>query len=191
VALSNYNQWAERVVAADLTGEGLRLAWTLQRLLLGFNATEDGLGMEQLRKVSRMHGRSVERARAELARACLVEVIPGSSGGGNRTRYRLMLLDGNLRAAAEVSPEENLRAGADVSFAETSAETSAQVTQKPPRGRGDSRVYPRNQWTVFGFDKDGYEQTIPNLGSRRQVEQARDALAAKGFTKLEIVEEAA
>lgn len=89
MALSNYNQWAERVLAADLSGEGLRLAFTLQRLLLGYKLTEDGLGIQQLRDVSRLHGRSLERARDELVHAGLIGVTPGSAGRGNATVYRL------------------------------------------------------------------------------------------------------
>lgn len=123
MALSGYNQWAEQVLAADLTASGFRLAFTLQRLLLGFNMTEDGLGRAQLREVSGLHGRSLERATAELVDAGLVEVDQGHRGRGGRTRYRLLL---NGRSSAAFSGD--LKA----------AQKAALVSLKRPLQRGHS-----------------------------------------------------
>ena len=84
MALSNYNLFANRVLAGKLGAEALRLAWALQRLLLGYGRTEGRLGMTQLRETSRLHGRSLERARDELAAAGVIEFEIGSTGPGTR-----------------------------------------------------------------------------------------------------------
>jgi len=161
VALSNYNQWAERVLAADLSGEGLRLAFTLQRLLLGYKLTEDGLGIQQLRDVSRLHGRSLERARDELVHAGLIGVTPGSAGRGNATVYRLLLdaetsapertfeTTANLRVVADISgngkpphePDGNLRRNLRTNlraYAETQGDQGKEGTTTP-RAVGEGR----------------------------------------------------
>jgi hypothetical protein len=90
---SDWNTWMERMLAADLTRDEMRLAIALARLTLGWNRTENELGERLLRELAGLHGRSNERARSGLVAKGLIQYTPGEAGRGHRSRYVLILAE--------------------------------------------------------------------------------------------------
>jgi len=88
---SRWNLWLDRVSAADLAHEELRLAVVLAREVLGWNVEQRGIGEKRLRASSKLHGRSLERARDGLREKGLIEFTAGTRGRAGAAVYRLML----------------------------------------------------------------------------------------------------
>lgn len=88
---SKWNQWLDRMLAADLTENERRLCEALARLLLGWRRNGHGLGERLIRETARLDGRSFARARASLIEKGLLAYTPGKPGRGNRSTYELVL----------------------------------------------------------------------------------------------------
>lgn len=93
MALSNWNQWLERMLAADLTVAEHRLALAVARQTLGYNKTEARIGRPLLCAATRLTSRSVERARDGLISKGLIRYEAGSRGRYGRSVYTLVLAE--------------------------------------------------------------------------------------------------
>jgi hypothetical protein len=87
---SLWNPFVERLLRQEppLGVEAWRLAMALARNVFGYNRTEAPLGEDLIRRESRLHGRSVERARNDLLARGLLEIELGRPGPGGRTLWR-------------------------------------------------------------------------------------------------------
>jgi hypothetical protein len=104
--VSDWNAYLDRKAELDLSLAADRLADAIARHTLGWNARSNEVGRKLLRDYAGLHGRSFERALAELVNAGLVKFTPGSLGRGHRARYEL-LLDGETAAPERpFSPEK-------------------------------------------------------------------------------------
>jgi hypothetical protein len=84
MALSNWNQYIDRLLAADLTVAEHRLALSFARALLGWNQTEGGVGRKKLRELANLDGRTFSRALDALAAKGIITILePGGPGRGN------------------------------------------------------------------------------------------------------------
>ena len=88
---SRTNEYLERLLELDLSGEEYRLAIALAREILGYRLTARKLGNATAPRPHRTHGRSFERARAGLIDKGLIAYTAGSDGRGNRSTYVLLL----------------------------------------------------------------------------------------------------
>ena len=96
MARSPWNAALEHSLAAAtehrLSASALRLHLALLRYTLGWNRREASLGRRLICELSGLHGRTFERARAELVEAGLVHVEHGANEGQNtRSMYALIL----------------------------------------------------------------------------------------------------
>lgn len=90
---SPWNRFFERLLEAEppLGVEEWRFAAALARLVIGFKETRRPLGDDLVLRTSRLHGRSLSRARDGLVRRGLIEYTAGSRGRGLRSSYDLLL----------------------------------------------------------------------------------------------------
>jgi len=124
------NRWAERVLAArpQLTAEEHRLAWALDRLVLGFRQTSERLGDQLLRETTGLHGRSLERTRRRLVERGLVRYKAGR-GRGNRSWYELVLDEPETPAPERDFPRNE----------KTAQKPAEKTAQKPAPERARSK----------------------------------------------------
>jgi hypothetical protein len=110
-ARSMWNRWLEQKLAADLTMEASRLLDAVARETLGYHCTSRAVGRARLRDLSRLHGRSFDRARDELVREGLIGLDGGARGRGHRDTYTLVL--GSENAAVERHFQEAQKAAVE------------------------------------------------------------------------------
>jgi hypothetical protein len=89
---SNWNLFFEHKLALGdaITRDGHRLADAVARELLGWNTLTKRIGDRRLRDLTGLHGRSLERARANLVDVGLITFVRGKRGG-NGSLYGLPL----------------------------------------------------------------------------------------------------
>jgi hypothetical protein len=120
---SLWNLYLEAKLALDLTIEEGRLADAIARNTLGFRVEGEHLGRQLLRDESRLHGRSLDRARDGLIAKGLLRFDPGEPGRGHRSFYALVL-----------DPEEKAAQERPIPSEEKAAEKAAQkAAQERPR----------------------------------------------------------
>jgi len=95
---SAWNRLTERLLDAELTVAGYRLALAIARYTIGYPKNDNRVGQKLLRELAQMDGRTFERALDELQEKGLLHHEPGKRGPGNRGLYELML-DPNEKAA--------------------------------------------------------------------------------------------
>jgi hypothetical protein len=134
----NRNAFVERCLQADLTEQEWRLAAALELSILGYwdkaaeaYKIEERLGEALLRSLSRLHGRSFQRARDGLIeKGVIVRFKPGKAGRGNRALYVLSETPAQARGLDGETPAQTPAGTPAENPAKTPAETPAL-----PRGR--------------------------------------------------------
>lgn len=146
---SLWNPYFDRVLEQEppLGAEELRLAIVVARLVFGYNETERRLGTDLVRRESKLHGRSLDRARNRLVARGLLHVEPGSPGRGHRTLWRPLRHDPDESRAENCPPE---------TFAQNPAETTAQISARE-RGRiqETGELASASTFTPFGVEHLG------------------------------------
>lgn len=89
---SPWNVSIDRLLAAKLTGEELRLALAIMRYTIGWRKTGGNrIGRRYLCEKSGLDARNLARARRGLIEKGLLHYEEGEGGRGNRSFYRLLL----------------------------------------------------------------------------------------------------
>lgn len=164
MALSAYNKIHERILAAELDQNELRLAIAFTRCLLGWKRNggipnEGRLGRAHLMATARIGDkRTFARAFTTLEKVGLIEVLErGARGRGNRALYRLVL-DPVKAAPARHLPEKEKAAPARPLVANGkgrsgSTEKAALARLRKGDGKGNSPESPeKNELVRRAFD---------------------------------------
>jgi hypothetical protein len=134
--VSDWNAYLDRKAELDLSLAADRLADAIARHTLGWNARSNEVGRKLLRDYAGLHGRSFDRALAELVNAGLVKFTPGSLGRGHRARYEL-LLDGETAAPERpFSPEKAAEKAAQKAALERPRREKGERKEPPPGAAG-------------------------------------------------------